>query len=205
MGVSAGAVTDAGRDNKPTSVTDDVTKKAVSGLTSYRRGAAHIITDIIIIGLLIGLDRFTKYLAVVNLKDKPSYVILDGVFEFSYLENRGAAFGIMQNMKYFFLVVAVLMSLFVLYSLIKIPGGKHFLPMQICLMLIGAGAIGNMIDRLTTEYVVDFFYFSLINFPIFNVADIYVTIACILLILSILFIYKEDDLSFLGFKKSSDA
>ena len=156
-----------------------------------------VIADIIILGLLIAADRYTKYLAVIYLKDKPAYRIWDKVFELSYLENRGAAFGIMQNMKYFFLAVAVIMILFVIYALIKAPNGARHALMRICLVLIGAGAVGNMIDRLTTEYVVDFFYFRLINFPIFNVADIYVTVACALLIISILFIYKEDDLAFL--------
>ncbi len=156
-----------------------------------------VIVDIFLIGMLIVLDQYSKNLAVLKLKDKPSFIIWDGVFELCYLENSGAAFGIMQNMKYFFLVVAVIMVAFVLYALIKLPNTKKHILLEICLILIGAGAIGNMIDRLTTEYVVDFFYFVLINFPIFNVADIYVTLACILLIIGIMFVFKEDDMAFL--------
>ena len=63
-----------------------------------------------------------------------------------------------------------------------------------------AGAIGNMIDRAVRGYVVDFFYFRLIDFPIFNVADIYVTVTMILLLILILFYYKEEDLEFLSRK-----
>ena len=103
--------------------------------------------------LLILFDQFTKMLAVAHLKNQPSNVLIDGVFELRYLENRGSAFG----------------------------------------MMFFSGAIGNFIDRVRQGYVVDFFYFSLINFPIFNVADIYVTAAAFLLIFLCLFYYKEED------------
>ena len=165
-----------------------------------RRSIVAVIADILIMACLIALDRYSKYLAVIYLKDNKPLVLLKGIFELNYLENRGAAFGIMQDMKLFFLIVAVLMVLFVLYALIRLPKGGRYALMEICLLLIGAGAIGNMIDRVTTEYVVDFFYFVLINFPIFNVADIYVTVACIVLIIGILFVYKEEDLKFLSLK-----
>lgn len=64
-----------------------------------------------------------------------------------------------------------------------------------------AGALGNFIDRTLQGYVIDFFYFKWINFPIFNVADIYVTTAVILLLVLVLFYYKEEELDFIGRKK----
>lgn len=76
----------------------------------------------------------------------------------------------------------------------NIPLTKRFTPIRIVAVLIVAGAIGNMIDRVVHQYVIDFFYFKLINFPIFNVADIYVVVACILFILLMLFYYKEEEL-----------
>ena len=69
------------------------------------------------------------------------------------------------------------------------------------LVMIASGALGNMIDRLRFEYVVDFISFVLINFPIFNVADIYVTVATVALVILLLFVYKEDDLNFISFKQ----
>ena len=79
------------------------------------------------------------------------------------------------------------------------------LPLKACIVAIAAGAIGNMIDRVRLGYVIDFFYFELIDFPIFNVADIYVTVAAFALVLLILFYYKEDEIdSFfneIGWKK----
>ena len=69
-------------------------------------------------------------------------------------------------------------------------------PLQIAMILLGAGAVGNLIDRVVNNFVIDFLYFKLINFPIFNVADCYVTISLILLIWLILFYYKEEELDF---------
>ena len=79
------------------------------------------------------------------------------------------------------------------WALPKIPQERHFLPLTLCLCFIGAGAVGNMIDRIFRGYVVDFFYFKLIDFPVFNVADIYVTTAAVILIVLIVFLYKEED------------
>ena len=72
--------------------------------------------------------------------------------------------------------------------------GRKYLPLRICAVLIVGGAFGNCIDRIRLNYVVDFFYFKLIDFPIFNVADIYVTVAAFLLVILILVYYKEEDL-----------
>ena len=73
---------------------------------------------------------------------------------------------------------------------------------QTCALPICAGAVGNLIDRIRYQYVVDFFYFSLIDFPIFNVAACYAVIACILFAYLILFFYKEEELEWFAFFKS---
>ena len=159
-----------------------------------------IIFDFIMIIILIAVDQYTKYLAVLNLKDKPAYSIIDGVFELNYLENRGAAFGMLQNQKGFFILISCIVLMAICYILFKMPEDKKYNIMHILLVLIASGAIGNMIDRVRLEYVVDFFYFVLINFPIFNMADIYVSVACILLAIVMLFVYKEEDLDFLNIR-----
>ena len=87
------------------------------------------------------------------------------------------------------------------YVLFKTPDAKKYRILHLLLSLIAAGAIGNMIDRVRFDYVVDFIYFVLINFPIFNVADIYVTISTIALVILLLFVYKENDLNFISFKQ----
>lgn len=148
---------------------------------------------ILICVLLIALDQFTKTLAVTHLKGKSSFVIWEGVFELTYVENRGAAFGILQNQRWFFLILTIVIMIAICIILWNIPQEKKFIPLELLAIFILSGAVGNMIDRVALGYVVDFFYFSLIDFPVFNVADCYVTVSCIcLFVLS--FFYKEEDL-----------
>lgn len=152
--------------------------------------------------LLIVADQYTKAMAVVTLKDKPAIPIIPGILELNYLENRGAAFGMMQNQKIFFIFVAVVIIGCIIYMLVKAPAQRKYIILHILLVFIAAGAIGNMIDRLSLNYVVDFIYVKAINFPIFNVADIYVTVSTILLAIMLIFVYKDDDLRFMSFRAS---
>ena len=145
----------------------------------------------VIIGILI--DQYTKFLAVTHLKDAP-IPIIDGIFELHYLENRGAAFGMLQNKQWFFLIVGTILLCAVTFLYIHMPASKRLLPLRICIILITAGAIGNMMDRIRLNYVIDFLYFKLINFPIFNVADIYVTVSTFVVIFLVLFYYKEEEI-----------
>lgn len=148
---------------------------------------------VLAIFFLVLIDQFTKYLAVVNLKGKDPFVILKDVFQLEYLENSGAAFGILQNQRIFFYVCAILIICLVAYFYYKVPMEKKFLPLRICGVILLSGALGNLIDRARLTYVVDFFYFKLIDFPVFNVADVYVTLSAFMLILLIGFYYKETD------------
>ena len=143
--------------------------------------------------LALALDQVTKYLAVILIKN---------VFQLQYLENRGAAFGIMQNRQFFFVVIAAVILGIIGYLYSRMPYTSHYRMLRICAVLIASGAVGNMIDRIRLNYVVDFFYFSLIDFPVFNVADCYVVIACIWFACLILFYYKdESDFDFLKASK----
>ena len=174
--------------------------------------------------ILVAIDQLTKYLAVINLKQSSTgvFVLIPGVFEFRYLENQSAAFGvdllsIIQNIFHFtywsenplaflrakmiffsVITIAVVILLCVWYR--KIPVSKRFRLLNVVVILFIAGALGNLIDRIVNNYVVDFFYFKWIDFPVFNVADIYVTVTMILLLILILFFYKEEDLDFLNRK-----
>lgn len=152
-----------------------------------------IIGTVIVIILLI-IDQFTKYLASMYLKDGHSLTLIKGVFQLHYLENRGAAFGMMQGMKIWFVIGTFLMLAVMMFVYYKSPMEKKFKWARLIIIILTAGAIGNLIDRLRLDYVVDFFYFELINFPIFNVADIYVSCGMILLILFFFFYYKEEDI-----------
>lgn len=155
----------------------------------------------IIFALLLLADQLTKLWAVKFLKPVGSIPIIRNVLEIYYVENRGAAFGIMQNRQWFFLIITVIVLGGLLWISGRIPEEKHFVPLKVCLYFVGAGAVGNMIDRIFRKYVVDFIYFSLINFPVFNVADIYVTVAAFLLVVLMLFFYQEEDLDRVFSKK----
>lgn len=157
--------------------------------------------DLLLLLILVIIDRITKRMAVVRLKDQPAFNIIDGVLEFNYLENRGAAFGMLQNQKMFFVFVALVFLGVILFVLFRTPDQKKYWKLHILLTMIAGGAVGNMIDRLTLDYVVDFIYIVLINFPIFNVADMYVTFATFILIIQVLFVYQENDFNFLSFNQ----
>ena len=155
--------------------------------------------EAVLTALLVLLDQATKLAAVSALKDGGPFVLIPGVFQLQYLENRGAAFGLLQNARIFFLAVTLIALAAVIYVLVRLPLKRRYIVLRFLMVLIAAGAVGNMIDRVFLGYVRDFLYFSLIDFPIFNVADIYVTCATILLILLLLFYSKEeDDFAFLS-------
>ena len=152
---------------------------------------------------LVVLDQCTKMMAVRHLKGKSPFVLLDGIFELLYSENRGAAFGILQGRQGVFFVVALIVLAVAVFVMWRMPGwgNVRYHWLKACTIMITAGALGNMIDRVAKGYVVDFFYFKLINFPIFNVADIYVTTATALLLIVMCFYYKDEDFDVFRLRK----
>ena len=152
--------------------------------------------------ILIVLDQLSKVCAVKNLADGKTVWLIKNVLCFHYLENTGAAFSILEGKMNFFFVVTPIVCLLICFVYYKMYKLEKYGPLQIICIFVMAGAIGNYIDRISNNYVVDFIYFSLIDFPIFNVADIYVTCAVIVLIILIMAYYKEEDLNKLKlFKK----
>ena len=162
------------------------------------------LTGILVMILAIALDQLTKQWAVAALKGKESLVLIKGVLEFSYLENTGAAFGSFRGLQIPLILVTLVIIVFVVYKLVTLPDNKRFYPIRMCGVFLISGAVGNLIDRVMNRYVVDFIYFVPIDFPKFNVADCYVTVSVALLIILILFVYKEDDFEFLRLSKKGD-
>lgn len=157
--------------------------------------------------LLVALDQWTKLLAAAHLMgthsgNRSTISLIPGVFELTYLENRGAAFGIFQNQRWLFMVLTSIVMLFIIYMFIRLPESRRYYPLHIISIFLISGAAGNMIDRVFHGYVVDFFYFSLIDFPVFNVADIYVTVTGIVFAIVYMFYYKEDEFDFLKWKET---
>ena len=175
-----------------------------------------ILFSVILVNILIFLDQITKKVAQLHLKNNDAIPIIPEVFELKYLENTSAAFGmdpisllhkifqfdIFTNnpalylnvrMGFFYLITFVVI-LILIHIYTRIPNEKRFRYLDYVLLFFIAGAIGNFIDRVSLKYVIDFFYFKLIDFPIFNVADIYVTCAAFAMIGLGLFYYKDEDL-----------
>ncbi|MBO5564099.1 MAG: signal peptidase II [Lachnospiraceae bacterium] len=161
----------------------------------------HFVWMLPLFGILLFLDLSTKQWAERVLKDADPIPLIRGVLEFQYLENAGAAFGMMQRAQGFFVISAIAVLIIITSVLFNMPGGKRHLPLRVNVVVIAAGALGNLIDRLRFQYVRDFIYFKLINFPIFNVADICVTCGAIVLMILLLWFYKDKDLEFLSSSK----
>lgn len=155
------------------------------------------IKAVISIVILVLIDQFTKMWAIGALRGNEGIPIIKNVFHLFYLENVGGAFGIFLNKQPFFIITTSIVVVIIALVYTRIPCDKKYLPMRICIVFIMAGAFGNLIDRIRLNYVVDFLYFKLIDFPVFNVADCYVTVSLGVLAFLIFFVYKDDELPFL--------
>ena len=156
------------------------------------------IVDLMIVGILLTADQFSKFLAIVHLKDQNPYVILDGVLEFQYLENRGSAFGMLQNQKFFILFVGFIFMAVLLFFLFRLPAKKKYHFLHVLISMVIAGGIGNMADRAALGYVRDFIEYTIVytlfgqHFAICNLADVFLTFGVILLIVYLI-IYSVED------------
>ncbi|MCL2703189.1 MAG: signal peptidase II [Defluviitaleaceae bacterium] len=142
--------------------------------------------------VLVFADQFTKWLAVTRLQPIRFRPFIPGFIEFRYHTNAGAAFGIMQGGRWVFLAFTAVVLGAMVYFYIKLPKNRLSGFTRALMAVIAAGALGNGIDRFRQGYVVDFLNFEFINFPVFNVADMYIVCGTILLSVLILFFYKED-------------
>ena len=147
-------------------------------------------TLVIIIGII--LDQLTKYLSVAYLKAVETVPLLKGVLHLTYVENRGAAFGMLKDHRWIFIVVSTVAIIGMAIYLYL--GHATTTLYGVSLAMVISGGIGNMIDRLALGYVIDFIDFRLINFAVFNGADSFVCVGAGLLVLALVFdIFKEID------------
>lgn len=151
------------------------------------------IKGFLLILFLVLLDQGTKYLAILYLKGNSGIPLIDQVLTLRYLENRGMAFGLLQNKILFLVLICMVFFAAIIYLFIKTPATVYYRPLLYTAAVVFSGAMGNFIDRVFRRYVVDFIYFSLIDFPTFNVADIYVTCGIAALVFLLFFRYKEED------------
>lgn len=141
--------------------------------------------------MMVIVDQAVKYWAVTMLASIGTIPLVPGVLSLTYVENRGAAFSILENQTWLFVALAAVILCAIVYALsknkIQAPIGK------ISLLVVAAGAIGNVIDRIVNHYVVDMIQLEFIRFPIFNIADIYVCVGIALFAFYYLFIHKDPE------------
>ncbi len=148
---------------------------------------------IFITAALVFVDLLTKAMAAASLKFQ-DFVIIKNVLVLHYLENKGAAFSMLSGKGFVFLIVTPIIMAIIIYFIIKLPDERKFFALHFDLAVLLAGALGNFIDRVFLGYVRDFIYFEIIDFPVFNFADICVTLSVIYLFILILFKYKDVDI-----------
>lgn len=155
----------------------------------------NIVIFAISVFVLAAFDQISKIVAANALKGNSGIAIWDDVLEFYYLENTGTAWGLFGGARIFFIIITIIIFLFIAFFIYRLPFTKRNIPLLLNAILLGAGAIGNFIDRVFLGYVRDFIYFKLINFPVFNVADVYVTVGICLFAILVFFVYKDEELT----------
>lgn len=161
----------------------------------------------ILISLLTALDQFTKYIVLTSFQLYETKPVIDGVFSFTYIQNRGMAWGMLQGKIPVFLIfttIILVLSFRIMYNVVDV---KRYRLVKYVLIFLISGALGNLIDRISLDYVVDFFHFELIDFPVFNVADIYVVVSMFAAIILLMFVYSNkevDEILQLSFKAKAE-
>ena len=140
--------------------------------------------------LVVALDQITKYFTVANIPLYGDVPFIPGLLKLTYVRNTGAAFSSFEGAMWLFALVFALFTALVIYDLVK-----KAMPFTVlerwCIAAVYGGGLGNMIDRLRLGYVVDMIEVEFIRFPVFNVADCFITCGCILLMISLVFLNKE--------------
>ena len=140
--------------------------------------------------LMVAADQITKYLTVANIPLGGNVPVLEGVVSLTYAQNDGAAFSILEGQQWLFALIFVLFAVAIVweFSQKKLPFTtfERFL-----IVAVFAGGLGNMIDRLRLGYVVDMIATDFMDFPVFNVADIFISCGCVLLLVHLIFFNRK--------------
>ena len=148
--------------------------------------------NIIITAVLVLIDQVAKLIALNKLKPIGNVTFIDGFMDFTFVENYGAAFGILHGKQWILILITIVVIIGIFIAFKKLPDQKEYNLVRKACVLVLAGAFGNLIDRILRNYVVDFFEFTFISYPVFNIADIYVVLGSIWLAYLLIFVVKED-------------
>ena len=139
---------------------------------------------------IVAADQFTKYLTVANIALSQDVPFLPGLLQLTYVQNTGAAFSSFEGQQWLFALIFLVLTGLILFEYFKKPMGFSKLE-RWCIAAIYGGGLGNMIDRLRLGYVVDMIRVDFMEFPVFNVADCFITCGCILLMVHLFLFNKE--------------
>ena len=149
-----------------------------------------LLSYVLFAAAVVGLDQFTKYLTLVNIPLHTEVPFIPGFLGFTYVRNYGAAFSSFQNQQWLFAVVFAVFTALILWEYFKKSMGFNKFE-RWCIAAIYAGGLGNMIDRIRFGYVVDMIQTKFMDFPVFNVADCFITCGCFAMLFSLFFINKS--------------
>ena len=136
------------------------------------------------------LDQWTKFWVVENIPMYSQVDAIPGLFHLTYVQNTGAAFSILQGAQWFFALIFLALTVLIVWDMVK--KSMPFTKLERWLVvLVYAGGLGNMIDRVRLGYVVDMIEVDFMSFPVFNVADCFITCGCILLLVHLILFNKE--------------
>ena len=162
-----------------------------------------VLIPLVSVLIMVGLDQWTKYLTILYLSDGREVKVLGDALVITYVQNRGMAWGLFQNGQVIFAILTPIAIAAILFLYVRTPWEPEYRPIRIAEVMLIGGAIGNLIDRvfrydpvdgsLFHGYVVDMIYVKAIKFPVFNVADMFVTVAFFLMIFLLIFVYNEDE------------
>ena len=144
---------------------------------------------VIFVGAVVLADQFTKALVVANIPLGGHVAFLPGFLDFTYVRNTGAAFSSFEGMQWLFALIFLVFTGLILYEYFKKPMGFTTFE-RWCIAAIYGGGLGNMIDRVRLGYVVDMIETTFIEFPVFNVADCFITCGCIGVMVHLAFFNK---------------
>lgn len=153
-----------------------------------------ILLPLVFFAALVGIDQAVKYITILVLKPVGNIDVINGFFSLTYVENRGAAFGMLEGAKWLFVVLTVAVCIACVVYYVKLANENKLFIVRTAIVLICSGAVGNLIDRLFRGFVVDMFNFNIFgyDFPVFNFADICVCVGAFLLIVGIMFFDREE-------------
>ncbi|MDY6314503.1 MAG: signal peptidase II [Clostridia bacterium] len=151
-----------------------INKKTVKSIALYA----------VLFAAMLAIDLITKLMVIKYFRVGISVSIIDGILDFTYVRNPGAAFGIFKDNTVWLAVLSVVILIGIAAAMIKFKPNGELVKMAVC--MISAGAVGNLIDRIRLGYVVDFIDVNFFNFPVFNVADCFVCIGALMLALYML-------------------